>query len=102
MATQRICSIPDCGKKHFGRGWCAAHWVRWQRHGDPLGGGIPHGEAQRYFRDVVLSYDGDECLRWPYADDGKGYGVMRLDGKIAYVHRRVCEYARGPAPSKKQ
>lgn len=30
------CSIDDCNKPHFCRGWCTAHYSRWQRHGDPL------------------------------------------------------------------
>jgi len=30
------CSIPDCNKPTFCRGWCSAHYSRWQRHGDPL------------------------------------------------------------------
>lgn len=34
--TPRLCSIKDCGKPHYGRGWCQKHWARWRRHGDPL------------------------------------------------------------------
>lgn len=37
MAVSRLCSITDCNKRHFGRGYCAAHYKRWQRTGDPLG-----------------------------------------------------------------
>lgn len=36
--THRICSIADCGKKVFNRGWCAGHYHRWRKHGDPFGG----------------------------------------------------------------
>lgn len=34
--THRICSIPDCGKISYMRGWCRMHHARWKRHGDPL------------------------------------------------------------------
>jgi 5-methylcytosine-specific restriction endonuclease McrA len=34
--AQRICSIDDCGKSAVARGWCDAHYRRWQRNGDPL------------------------------------------------------------------
>jgi hypothetical protein len=30
------CSISDCDETHYGRGWCAKHYARWQNHGDPL------------------------------------------------------------------
>lgn len=104
MATKSLCSIPDCGKTAVNsRGWCVAHYHRWQRHGDPLGGGppaTPNGEAQRYFREVVLAYDGDECLAWPYGCD-RGYAQMwnTRTGKTASVSRLVCEEENGPPPT---
>lgn len=36
--TDRICSVESCPKAAYTRGWCNAHYIRWQRHGDPLGG----------------------------------------------------------------
>lgn len=32
-----VCSIEECANPARYRGWCNAHYVRWQRHGDPLG-----------------------------------------------------------------
>jgi 5-methylcytosine-specific restriction endonuclease McrA len=34
--AKATCSIDDCIKAAFCRGWCSAHYSRWQRHGDPL------------------------------------------------------------------
>ena len=31
----KICSITGCNGPHYGRGWCAKHYRRWLRHGDP-------------------------------------------------------------------
>ena len=31
-----ICKIPDCGRKHYARGWCLFHYQRWWAHSDPL------------------------------------------------------------------
>lgn len=30
-----VCDVADCPNKHFARGYCAKHYHRWQRHGDP-------------------------------------------------------------------
>lgn len=34
MAGSRLCSIPECGKRHFGLGYCGAHYSRLRRYGD--------------------------------------------------------------------
>jgi 5-methylcytosine-specific restriction endonuclease McrA len=34
--AERTCSIDGCETKHFGRGWCQKHYLRWRNHGDPL------------------------------------------------------------------
>jgi len=36
--SDRVCSIDSCTGKVSARGWCNAHYLRWQNHGDPLGG----------------------------------------------------------------
>lgn len=35
--AQGTCTIPGCPNPLRARGWCATHWARWRRHGDPLG-----------------------------------------------------------------
>lgn len=100
MATSRICSIENCSNTHLARGWCRAHYLRWFRHGDPLAGGTMYGEPQKYFHEVVLQYDGDECLIWPYGTSN-GYGTMNVDGAMRVVARLVCEEEYGPPPTSK-
>lgn len=97
MANQSICKIDGCDKPVKAHGCCNAHYLRWRRYGDPLKGRIPHGEAARFYREVVLPYDGDECLIWPYQRDANGYARMRS----AVVSRRLCEDVNGPAPTNK-
>lgn len=98
MAHSRICTIPGCGKREMARGWCNNHYYRWKRNGDPLGGGTAMRAAVGYFRETVLTYEGNDCLTWPYARDQNGYGRLRINGRLGRVGRLVCEAVYGPPP----
>lgn len=97
----RTCSVDGCDKRHSFHGYCGAHAMRLKQHGDPLGGGTAWGETDRFFREVVLTYVGDECLFWPYNKNTQGYGQMQRDGRPKSVHRIVCEAEHGPPPTPK-
>jgi len=97
--SKRICSIENCCKPVRGRGWCNSHWLRWSRYGDPLGGGTSKGELLRFYNEVVLSYEGNDCLSWPYGKTSDGYGRFDFKGERVGVHRAVCEEVNGPPPS---
>lgn len=100
MAEEPICTIADCSKPRANsRGWCWGHYTRWRRHGDPLGGGAAPGTAIRFYTEVVLAYDGEGCLTWPYAVDDHGYGKLSRDGQMCRVPRLVCEVVNGPPPA---
>ncbi len=84
------CSVTDCDKPHFGRGWCSAHYTRWRRHGDPLGGG-PTPDPNR------------KCQNHPdRKSEGRGLcgSCLRLDRlqrteRRCVVHPDAPEYAVG-------
>lgn len=100
MAISRLCSVPDCGKAAYKREWCQSHYERWKRHGDPNLGRTPNGEALSYFETVVIPFDGDACLDWPYSVSVRfGYPRLWVDGKVARVNRLICERLIGEAPS---
>lgn len=101
MTSARLCSIPGCGKTHKGKGFCASHYKRLRLHGDPLGGGVSPEEPRRFYHEVVLQYDGDDCLIWPYTRNGCGYGRIQRNGKRREVHRVLCEDTKGPPPTPK-
>lgn len=99
MANSRLCSISDCGKRVHGDGYCNAHYKRFQRHGDPQGGGTSPGEPHQYIRDVVVSYTGSDCLDWPYAKSANGYGQIMVGEKQHNTSRIVCTIAHGEPPT---
>lgn len=59
----------------------------------------PSGVAKDFLESVVLQYEGNECLVWPYRREKNGYGSIRKNGKNYFVHRVICEEAEGPPPS---
>lgn len=100
MANLRVCSVPNCGKKHKALGFCANHFYRLKRHGDPLSGKTPDGEPLRFVHEVASNYQGGDCLHWPFCKDEKGYGLLKVNGKMMPASRYVCTLAHGEPPPK--
>ena len=42
--------------------------------------------------------DATGCLRWTGSHNHKGYGYIRIDGRLVSVHRAVYEQTHGPIP----
>lgn len=100
MANSRLCSIPDCGKKHYGLGLCHTHYELKRRNGTHLGrGGTSKGALLRFIEDVAIKHVSNECLTWPFGANQKGYGILRIDGRHNLAHRYVCKLAHGSPPS---
>lgn len=59
-----------------------------------------YGEPEHSYN-AAFNLETDACVLWPYAKNNKGYGVMRVDGKAATVHKKMCIRAHGPAPTPK-
>jgi hypothetical protein len=57
-----------------------------------------NGKSILWLRDHV-SHAGDDCLTWPFSDDGRGYGTVCYCGKNYKAHRMMCEIAHGAAPT---
>lgn len=56
--TDRECSIEGCEKPVDAKGWCSAHWARWKRHGDPLGGQPPRMSVETTLAEVLWLREG--------------------------------------------
>lgn len=57
------------------------------------------GAATRFYHEVALPYEGDDCLIWPFSRDRQGYGHFATNGKPRKAHRLVCEAHCGPPPT---
>lgn len=94
------CSVDDCDRPTVGRGWCERHWDKWRRYGDPTAGytrPYKNGTALAF---LMAHWDDDtaECIVWPFATNGHGYGVVRVNGQTRAVHVLACERHHGPRP----
>lgn len=94
------CSVSGCTRPHEAHSLCRFHYER-QRTGRPLDAPplTKAGEPARYFCEVVSSYDGYDCLFWPYSRTDAGYGKFYHEGRLQQVHRVICTVHNGPAPS---
>ncbi len=99
MSSRGTCSIKDCGKPHFGRGWCVAHHAKWRKYGDPLHAVrlTPNGAPQAFVKQAT-SWRGDDCLFWPFARDSAGYGRISIRGRSIVASTYVCQVVHGPKP----
>jgi hypothetical protein len=54
----------------------------------------PKGSSERFLRDH-LSYEGEECLLWPFKLRRSGYGLAVVDGVQMPASRWMCILAHG-------
>jgi hypothetical protein len=97
----RRCAVDGCDRPMKHLEWCGAHYERWRRHGD-LNEAVPirpKGVALGILHQIVLPYQGDDCLQWPLKGRVFGYPKIAFEGQDRLVSRVVCEITHGPAPS---
>ena len=96
------CPIDGCaGHSHWtakgSRGWCSAHYQRWAKHGDPLGGRASPGAFLAWLNEVALTFESDDCLFWPSTKSGPVH--IKIDGKTHIVARVLCGWVHGDPPT---
>lgn len=100
----RACSVPGCngnahGSRHGSKGYCSKHYQKFRAHGNPLGVRTEDGEPMRFYLNVALCHESDDCLLWPYSKDRGGYGCLYKDGRVQGTHRVLCIDAHGEPPT---
>ena len=93
-----LCAVEDCNTPSRRNGFCAKHAYLFKVNGDPLVRKHMHGDAQSYYRNTVIQYDGDDCIIWPFHKDADGYGLIWRNGRNVKVHRAICEDVHSPSP----
>lgn len=94
------CSVEGCENPLDAKGFCAKHYGRFVRHGDPLAGRTEAGATGRWL-DEHAGFAGHDCLIWPFGRSSTGYGVTTINGRPASAHREMCRRAHGPAPTRR-
>jgi hypothetical protein len=54
-----------------------------------------------YLENVVMNYDGDACLTWPFSKSSDGYARFYAKTGSQLVTRIICEKEHGPPPTPK-
>ncbi|TQJ60508.1 AP2 domain-containing protein [Arthrobacter sp. SLBN-83] len=92
------CAIPTCQSPAKARGWCAMHYQKWSRYGDPEHPTNPRYSTPEESFAARTKRQGD-CLIWTGAKYGDGYGKITVRSTEAMsVHRWAYEKAHGPIP----
>jgi hypothetical protein len=105
---ERICSIPDCNKRHRYGGLCDMHASRQRRHGDPLHvERIVGDDAARFWVKVNKNGPVPEhrpelgpCWLWTGGTYPSGYGEFWLKsaGRPIPAHHFAYKLLVGPIP----
>jgi len=82
----RSCTLPECGKKEFARGWCHMHWNRWRRNGDPTVVRQIQGDDHKRLLSMV-EQAASGCWIWQGQRNSNGYGRLLFQGRKEYAHR---------------
>ena len=99
MTNQTICKIAECRNPARHLGWCRAHYRRFNRYGDPLAGGSHHyKDPDQAFLARQKLNELTGCIEWNGSSDQKGYGHLRISGKLVKAHRYAWARQNGEIP----
>ena len=104
---KKKCSIDGCERPSRTRTWCASHYGRWFRTGDPGGAEIRAmvtGKSNSELREYIIDNSeraADGCWIWQRFIRGDGYGQLKvaINGDRSRLAHRVSHTVfNGPIP----
>ena len=103
MLVSRKCTAKECSRLHYARGWCKMHYNCLRRDGSLR---VVQVQARKgmpwwFVREVVIPYEADDCLVWPYGKVQGGRSRIRHEGRNRSVSSVVCEIVHGLPPTPK-
>lgn len=98
-----MCMIQECSNKIFARKYCSAHYKRWRKYGDPVGGKWPVGATpeERFMTYVPSDAGAYECWIWLGSiskGSRGGYGIFWGGKKHVRAHNWLWEKVNGKRP----
>lgn len=94
----RQCSISECERKHFGRGYCRKHYCKWRQYGDPLFTYVNDATATLRLLAKINKNGENGCWLWEGAKKTNGYGKFFYNGKNQAAHRIAYKLLSGIIP----
>lgn len=97
--SKRICSVPECNRKHRTNGLCSMHYSRFRRTGKTENSHkwVGMSPLERFWDKVDRGSD-SECWEWTGARSPLGYGRFRAGNRTVNAHRWLWEQMNGTAP----
>lgn len=101
MTITTLCQVENCGKPSKHIGLCGAHYKRHHRYGDPTAGASSHYKTpdEAFLARAIAKNSG--CVEWSGSKDKKGYGQLRIGGKLVKAHRYAWSRVNGAIPKGK-
>lgn len=90
------CTVDDCERKHWAKGYCKKHYKRLWRNGTTQPIKI-HGNDTRRFHSKYIAVPECGCWLWEGTLVGE-YGQLDINGENVLAHRYSWELHNGPIP----
>lgn len=97
----RLCTVDGCASKHYAKGFCNRHWMRWRAHGDNFPREelrVANGLGLKFLEANVGHIGKVDCIIWPYSICAFGYGTVSFRGRTRFASRAMCMLAHGDPP----